>query len=217
LASEELFGLDNVIMLQQDALKNKNNMHPTVMQALRDQLAGGMGRRLKLVANLPYSVATPVISNLLTTDIPPAAMTVTIQKELGDRIVAAPGTKDYGALSIWMQCQCKVELVRSLPPTVFWPRPKVTSSIIHVEIDSARRERIADLDFFHSFVRGLFLHRRKFLRSVLVSQLKDRLSKDEVDAILAGLAFGPEVRAEQLDVERMLTLSDAVQAATAAH
>jgi 16S rRNA (adenine1518-N6/adenine1519-N6)-dimethyltransferase len=216
LASEELFGLDNVIMLQQDALKNKNNMHPTVLQTLREQLAGGAGRRLKLVANLPYSVATPVISNLLTTDIPPTAMTVTIQKELGDRIAAAPGTKDYGALSIWMQCQSKVELVRSLPPTVFWPRPKVTSSIIHVELDPVRRGRVADLDYFHSFVRGLFLHRRKFLRSVLVSQFKDQLTKEQVDAVLARLDFGPEVRAEQLDVERMLILSDAMQAAAAA-
>ena len=72
----------------------------------------------QLAANLPYSIATPVISNLLLWPTPPATMTVTIQKELGERIVAVPGTKDYGALSVWIQSQCRARIVRIMPPTV---------------------------------------------------------------------------------------------------
>ena len=92
------------------------------------------GRRLKLVANLPYSIATPVVANLLASSIVPATMTITIQKELADRIAAPEGSKDYGALSVWVQSQCRVELVRLLGPTVFWPRPKVTSAILQIEV-----------------------------------------------------------------------------------
>ncbi len=139
LASEELVEFDNVVMLRQDALKNKNRFHPAVLAALREQLDREPQRRFKLVANLPYSIATPVISNLLTTDITPVSMTVTIQKELADRITARPGTKDYSALSIWIQSQCRAEVLRILPPSVFWPRPQVHSAIIQVVPDSVLR------------------------------------------------------------------------------
>ena len=98
LASEELVDFDNVTLLQIDALKNKNTLQPAVVAALREKLAGGADRRLKLVANLPYNIATPVISNLLSCDVLPVSMTVTIQKELADRIVARPSTKDYTRL-----------------------------------------------------------------------------------------------------------------------
>ena len=140
-------------------------------------------------------------------------MTVTIQKELGDRIVAQPATSDYGALSIWMQAQCRAEIVRILPPSVFWPRPKVYSAIVHIEIDRRRREQIHDLKFFHNFVRSMFFHRRKFLRSVLISAVKDKLEKPDVDRILDEIGLDPMLRAEQLDVETMLRLSEAVRRA----
>ena len=123
LAREELVDFDNVVMLRQDALKNKNQLHPDLLAAVRSQLAVDPRRRLKLAANLPYNIATPVISNLLTTDIVPVSMTATIQKELADRITARPGTKDYGALSVWIQSQCHTEVLRYLPPTVFWLTP----------------------------------------------------------------------------------------------
>ncbi len=124
LASEELTGLTNVVMLRTDALRNKSHLNAEVIAAVRQQLDAAAGRRLKLVANLPYNVATPVMANLLASSIVPDSMTVTVQKEVADRIAARPGTKDYGALSVWMQCQCQVELVRTLPPSVFWPRRK---------------------------------------------------------------------------------------------
>ena len=211
LASEELFGVANVVQLGHDALKNKSNFDPRLIAAVAQQLAAGPDRRLKLVANLPFSVATPVIANLLAGEIVPDSMTVTIQKEMADRITAKAGTKDYGALSVWIQSQCRVELVRLLPPSVFWPRPKVTSAIVHLEIDGELRGRIADLPFFHGFVRSLFFHRRKFLRSVLLSALKGRLDKPAVDQLLAQTDLNPESRAEQLDVPTILRLSEAVR------
>lgn len=211
LASEELIDCNNVTMLLQDALKNKNQFDPRVIEAVVDELEKDERRRLKLVANLPYCIATPVVSNLLALDAAPHSMTVTIQKELAERIVARPGTKDYGHLSIWIQSQCRAEIVRIMPPKVFWPRPKVESAIIHIELDRQRRENIPDRQFFHRFVRAMFFHRRKFLRSVLISATKKDLSKPEVDEILAATGFRGELRAEQLSVDEMFALSEAVR------
>ena len=101
--------------------------------------------------------------------------------------------------------------MRLLPPSVFWPRPKVTSAILHIERDDSDGAAIGNPVFFHHFVRALFTHRRKFLRSVLVAAYKESLGKPGVDAVLAELGLSPEGRAEQLDVPTMLRLSDAVE------
>ena len=215
LAGEELHRFENVVMLQVDALRNKNHLNPVVLEAVRVQLEAGPGRRLKLAANLPYNIATPVLSNLLAQSPTPLSMTATIQKELADRITARPGCKDYGALSIWMQAQCRVEILRVLPPAAFWPRPKVFSAFVQITLDETLRSRIPDLKFFHDFVRAMFCHRRKFLRSELMSVVKDRLGKPEVDAILARLNFSATARAEELDVDTMLGLCEAVRTAVA--
>lgn len=212
LASEELESFDNVHMLLVDALKSKNRLNPEVLDTVNQELAAAPGRRFKLAANLPYHIATPLISNLLTLDRPPETMTVTIQKEVADRIVAEPRSKDYGSLSIWVQSQCRVETVRILPPTVFWPRPKVHSAIIQITLDEQLRSRIPDRPFFHGFVRSMFLHRRKFLRSELLSAYKNRLDKPQVDAILVRMELGADARAEQLSVEQMLALCETVRA-----
>jgi 16S rRNA (adenine1518-N6/adenine1519-N6)-dimethyltransferase len=211
LARESLVDCPNVVMLQQDALKNKNQFHPRVLEAVRLELGKAPGRRLKLAANLPYSVATPVISNLLATDLVPASMTATIQKELAERITAVPGTRDYGALSIWIQSQCRTQIIRILPPDVFWPRPKVESAIVQIVPEAERRARIPDLSFFHSFVRAMFFHRRKLLRSELVSAFRNELDKPAVDAVLAERGLSPTARAEELDADVMLALSEAVR------
>jgi 16S rRNA (adenine1518-N6/adenine1519-N6)-dimethyltransferase len=210
LAEEELAPLANVTMLHQDALKNKNRFHPNVLEAVRRQM-DAPERRFKLVSNLPYNIATPVLSNLLSVEPWPVLMAATIQKELADRIVAGPRTKDYGALSIWMQCQCRVDLVRVLPPEAFWPRPKVHSAIVQIRPDPARRARIPDPEFFHGFVRAMFFHRRKFLRANLISAFKDRLTKEDLDALMAELDLHGESRSEELDVETMLALGEAVR------
>ena len=165
LASELLLDFENVTMLKHDALKNKNQFDRRVLDAIDGELAKDPQRRLKLVANLPYNIATPVLSNLLMCEQAPHSMVATIQKELGERIIAQPRSKDYGALSVWMQCQADAEIVRIMPPSVFWPPPKVESAIVRVVVDAKRRAAIPDLRYFHQFVKTIFIHRRKFLRA----------------------------------------------------
>jgi 16S rRNA (adenine1518-N6/adenine1519-N6)-dimethyltransferase len=107
-----------------------------------------------------------------------------------------------------VQSKCHAEVLRILPPTVFWPRPKVHSAIIQIVPQPHLRDRIPDLPFFHTFVRSMFFHRRKFLRSVVLSAFKKELTKPQVDAVLTELNLGPDARAEQLDVEQMLELCE---------
>lgn len=208
LAQEELEPFDNITMLHQDALKNKNTFHPRVLETVRERLNSIEGSVFKLAANLPYNIATPIISNLLRLEFVPASMTVTIQKELADRILAKPNTKDYGALSVWIQSLCDPHLVRVMPPTVFWPRPKVDSAILHIEYRPDKRARIPDLEFFHTFVRSMFFHRRKFMRSVAISAFKGRLTKPQVDEVLNSLGLGPDARTEQLSIEQIQEMSE---------
>lgn len=209
LAQEELAGFNNITFLQQDALRNKNNLNPILVDTIRQAMSEIEGAQLKLVANLPYNIATPLISNLLTLDeFVPTSMTVTIQKELAERIVARPGTKDFGALSLWIQAQCNPEIVRIMSPKVFWPRPKVDSAIIHIETDTAKRNRIPDLAYYHRFVRSLFIHRRKLLRGVLVSVFKNELSKQDIDTVLEGINLTGSIRAEQLAVPVIFELCE---------
>jgi 16S rRNA (adenine1518-N6/adenine1519-N6)-dimethyltransferase len=213
LASEQLVDLPNVAMLRIDALHNKNQFDDRVMEAVGKSLAAAPGRRLKLVANLPYNIATPVISNLLLAPHVPYSMTVTIQKELADRITASPSTKDYSALSVWIQSQCTAEIIRVLPPSVFWPAPKVTSAIVRLVVDPARRAAIADLRYFHQITKALFLHRRKYLRANVLSAMKQHLDKEQVDKILAAMDFSPETRTEELEVSTLLALAERLRAA----
>ena len=212
LASEQLIDFDNVIMLHQDALHNKNRFDDRLLATLEEQLGTAPGRKLKLVANLPFNVATPILSNLLSVDHVPHTMVATIQKELADRITAEPWSKDYGALSVWLQSQCDTEIVRILPPTVFWPAPKVQSAIVRLVIDPQRRHEIPDLRYFHQFTKAIFLHRRKFLRANILAAMKNILSKTEVDEVLDSMRFGPDTRSEQLDVPSLLALTEGIRA-----
>lgn len=212
LASELLLDFENVTMLKHDALKNKNQFDPRVLDAIGNELSKAPERRLKLVANLPYNIATPVLSNLLSCPHVPHSMVATIQKEVGDRIVARPKTKDYGALSVWMQCQADTEIVRIMPPSVFWPPPKVDSAIVRIVVNEQRRAAVPDLRYFHQFVKAIFIHRRKFLRANVVAAMKQHLSKQEVDDVLSEMQFAPDTRTEQLDVETLLKLTELVRA-----
>ncbi|MEX0610592.1 MAG: 16S rRNA (adenine(1518)-N(6)/adenine(1519)-N(6))-dimethyltransferase RsmA [Pirellulales bacterium] len=213
LASEQLIDYPNVTMLKLDALRNKNNFDNRVMEAVGEHLAAAAGRRFKLVANLPYNIATPVISNLLLTRHVPDSMTVTIQKELADRITAPPSTKDYSALSVWIQSQCTAEIVRVMPPSVFWPAPKVSSAILRIVVDHERRAAIGELEYFHQIVKALFLHRRKFLRANIVAAMKRHLTKQQVDELFEEMGFAADTRTEQLDVTTLLRLAQRLRAA----
>lgn len=215
LAQEELDGFENVTLLQTDALRNKNHFQPILMETIREAMERTGAKRYRLAANLPYNVATPILSNLLRAELTPASMTVTIQKEMADRLVAVPSTKDYGAISVWMQSQCSVEMIRVMPPTVFWPKPKVDSAIVHLEVDPERRARIPDLEFFHEFTRSVFFHRRKYLRSVLHSAFKGRLEKGEVDQVMRTHGIQEDARAETFAVEEIFQMGERFREALA--
>jgi 16S rRNA (adenine1518-N6/adenine1519-N6)-dimethyltransferase len=211
LAREATGAFPNVTLLLTDALKNKNNFAPELLDTLTNKLASTPGRRLKLVANLPYCIATPVISNLVASDFPWDLMVVTIQWELALRMRALPGTDDYSALSVWLQSQCDVRVLKKLGPKVFWPRPQVDSAIVRLAPLPERQAEIGDRAFFHDFVRRLFTQRRKSLRSVLVGMYRKQLEKPEVDALLEPLHFPEGARAEQFDIPTIVRLARAVR------
>ena len=211
LARDEFAALSNVTLLEQDALKSKNQMHPLVIETLREKVKQIKGGRVKLVANLPYNVATPILSNMLDIEPWPVRMVATIQLELAERIVAEPRTRDYSALSIWIQSQARVDIVRKMPASVFWPRPIVESAILDIRPQTILRDRLSDRRGFHQMVRGIFVHRRKFLRSALASAVKDQLKKSDVDGILEEMELGPDARAEQLSIEQMIELFECVR------
>ena len=212
LTAEAVADRPNVRIVHADALARKNAINPEVLDHVRAGLAVAPDRRFKLVANLPYNVATPIIGNLLVhPELSPALIVATIQLELADRMRAEPTSDRYGALSVLVQALADFELVRTLPPSVFWPRPKVDSAVIKIAPDPARRASIGDLPWFHAVVRRIFLHRRKNLRGVLHSAWRDRLSKPEIDAMLEGLGLDGQVRAEAMNVEELLSLADALK------
>jgi 16S rRNA (adenine1518-N6/adenine1519-N6)-dimethyltransferase len=215
LAREELERHDNIRFVCADALANKNRLNPAVLEAVATELSADSKRQFKLAANLPYNIATPIVSNLLVAPAVPTSMTVTIQKEVAERLAARPSTKDYSALSVWVQSLCEVELIRILPPSVFWPRPRVESAIVQIRPQPALRARVADVEYFHAFIRALFLHRRKFLRGVLIAVTQDRLGKAAVDRILESFGFPSDRRAEQLAVDELLALTEAVRSTEA--
>ena len=159
-----------------------------------------------MVANLPYSVAVPVISNVLLSDLNPERLVVTVQWEIAERLTATVGTKAYAALAVLTQSVADVTVVRRLPPTVFWPRPQVDSAIVLIRPNPAKRADVGDVTRFRHFLRDLYVHRRKNLRGALVSLPDKRFSKEEVDAKLAELGIEGTTRAEALDPEQHLRL-----------
>lgn len=210
LASEAVFGRENVRLLHADMLRGKNELNARVLEALHEMLTQQEGCLLKLVANLPYAVATPVIANFLLSDQPVERMVVTVQWEIAERLLARPATKPYGALAILVQSLADVSLVRKLPPSVFWPRPKVDSAIVMVKPSESGRahvvEAVGGLPAWRHFLRDLYVHRRKNLRAALAGAPSGRRSKEEVDRKLGELRLDGTVRAETLDVEQHLRL-----------
>jgi 16S rRNA (adenine1518-N6/adenine1519-N6)-dimethyltransferase len=208
LTAEAVAERPNVVLLHGDVLKNKNELSPAVPQAVADLATKAGTKRTKLVANLPYSVAVPVVSNLLLSDVAVERMVVTVQWEIAERLLARPGTKDYGALAVLVQSLTDVELVRQLPPAAFWPRPQVSSAIVLLRPDPDKRRHVGDPQRFRHFLRDLYVHRRKNLRGALVSMPGAKFEKADVDARLAGLGIEGTVRAEALGKEEHLRLCE---------
>jgi 16S rRNA (adenine1518-N6/adenine1519-N6)-dimethyltransferase len=219
IARDRLVDHDNVVVVEGDALAGKHRFAPDLLAAVDAALAGQPGGRLLLVANLPYCVATPVVSNLLTRSRPFDAAVVTVQREMAERMTAAAGSSNYNALSVWVGVQCRGEIVRILPPSVFWPRPRVESAIVRLDLEPDRRGRIADLHRFHAFVRDIFCHRRKLLRGVLLRMAGGKGSaaaRDAVERVFAAVGLGPEARAEDLSPDVFVVLERAFAETTSA-
>jgi 16S rRNA (adenine1518-N6/adenine1519-N6)-dimethyltransferase len=213
LAAEAVEGYPNVTLLNQDILKNKNTLAPEICDLIRAHVAALPNGQLKLVANLPYSVATPVIANLIASDLPWERMVCTIQWELGEKMAAEHGTSGYSALSVWIQSQASIRILRKLGPNVFWPRPKVDSAIVSIWRDKEAAARINDRKFFLDFLRRAFSQRRKLIRPVLIGMYRKELDKEDVDCLLAELEHRTEDRAEQMDITTLIRLSNRVHAA----
>jgi 16S rRNA (adenine1518-N6/adenine1519-N6)-dimethyltransferase len=207
LVKEALGRSPALTLLHADVLESKNRLNPVVLDALTGLLESTQARRVKLVANLPYVVATPVISNLLLTELPIERMVVTVQWEIAEKLIAGPGTREYGALAVLVQSLADVSLVRKLGPSVFWPRPKVDSAIVKIVPSAEKRRLIGDAQRFRNFLRDLYSHRRKNLRGGLASFPGKRWAKQEIDARLTDLGVDPSARAETLDLETHLRLA----------
>ncbi len=201
----------NVHFVFGDALANKNELNPEMLAAWDQTVRLHGCTKRKLVANLPYVIATPLISNLLLTDIPIERMVVMVQWEIAERMRAEVGTKEYNALSVLVQTVADVEIIRKVLPTNFYPQPKVESAIVKITPNAEKRARVGNVPAYRVFLRDLYVHRRKNLRQALTGWPSGRRDKVEVDAKLAALGIDGTLRSESLDIEQHLRLCAAFQ------
>lgn len=158
-------------------------------------------------ANLPYNITTPVLSALIDSGCF-QSLTVMIQKEVAQRICAAPGSSAYGAFSVYMQFYTDPSLLFDVPPECFTPQPKVTSAVLHAEIRQAPPVKVSDTAFFFQVVRAAFAQRRKTLVNGLSSAFGNRLSKSGLQEVLNDCGFAPSVRGETLGLSEFALLSN---------
>lgn len=196
----------NVRFVFGDALETKNELSPEMLASWEEIAKANSCTRRKLVANLPYAIATPIITNLLLTDIPIERMVVMVQWEIAERMRAEAGTKEYNSLSVLVQSVADVEVVRKVLPTNFYPQPKVDSAIVRITPNAEKREKVGDVPRFRAFLRDLYTHRRKGLRQALSGWPTGHKDKAAVDAKLAALGIDGTLRSEVLDVEQHLRL-----------
>lgn len=161
-----------------------------------------------LVSNLPYNPGSRIMIDLLCAEVPPQAMTVTVQLEVAERLTAVPGTKAYGLLGLWSQLHCEVRLVKIVSPTCFWPRPAIRSAIVTLRRRSQPLLEAAALPRFYALTRYAFQHRRKQLVSLLTKAPASlNLDADEIRARLAVAGLDDTVRPENLPVEAWCALA----------
>ena len=168
ITKRQLAKAKNVRIIHADILENKNTISPIVTSELSAAQQKYSGRIL-LVANLPYNVASPVILNLVTGPIIADNMYVTVQKEVAERMTAAPGSRDYGSLSIHLSATGQVRTIRVLKPTVFWPQPQVDSAMLSFVHKKQKYRRIQNMLLFSETVKLFMNHRRKMLKSCIKS------------------------------------------------
>jgi 16S rRNA (adenine1518-N6/adenine1519-N6)-dimethyltransferase len=164
IARTQLAGKSNVELIAADVLKNKFEINPVVINALNKACSKYSGRLL-LVANLPYAAATPLMLNLIMGPTVADAMYVTIQKEVANRMLARPGTKDYGILSILLSATGDVKHTRTLKPSVFWPQPQVNSALVCYVRKPEKVRQSKSVEMLSRIAGGLLQHRRKMLKA----------------------------------------------------
>jgi 16S rRNA (adenine1518-N6/adenine1519-N6)-dimethyltransferase len=174
--------------------------------------AAETGGVLRIVGNLPYYITTPILLGILEKQVPAESITVMVQKEVAERICAAPGGKDYGVLSVSLQYYADCEYVLDVPAEYFTPRPKVDSAVVHMTLKKERLLAPEEEPRFFALVKAAFSQRRKtLLNSLAGSQPINscKLTKDEISSVLASAGIDPQRRPETLSIEEFAALSRA--------
>ncbi|MFQ3546551.1 16S rRNA (adenine(1518)-N(6)/adenine(1519)-N(6))-dimethyltransferase RsmA [Halobacillus rhizosphaerae] len=200
ILDDTLTSYSNVHVINQDILKSD------VKQVIEEQFRPG--QPVRVVANLPYYITTPILMKLLMDRLPVDSITVMIQKEVADRMAAEPNTKSYGSLSIAVQYYTRAKVVMNVPKTVFMPQPNVDSSVLHLEMRSAPPVNVKDETFFFNVVKATFGQRRKTLMNNLARHFKGNLDKAEIGERLAEIDIDPNRRGESLSMEEFARLAD---------
>lgn len=198
-----LAGLDNVQIVWGDFLE----------QGLEDlwRLAPtGLNGERKVAANLPYYITSPVLIKLLTNSYRPSLAVILVQLEVAQRLVAQPGTKDYGSLSVLTQFYTRPELVLKVPPAAFFPRPKVWSAAVRLRFRDQPAVVVEDEEFFFQVVRASFGHRRKVLANSLQQDLGNGLTRQQIAAALESASIDRMRRGETLSLEEFALLAEAL-------
>lgn len=180
---------------------------------LRDVLFEYGFRPVKVVANLPYYITTPILMKLLEERLPVVSITVMVQKEVAERMETGPGTKDYGALSLAVQYYAEPYLAANVPPNCFMPRPNVGSAVIRLTLHDRAPVAVKDEKLMFALIRASFNQRRKTLVNGLCNAQELSYTKEQVTEALAELGFSPTVRGETLTLSDFARLADTLGAA----
>ena len=167
------------------------------------------GRPVKVVANLPYYITTPIIMGLFENQVPLDSITIMVQKEVADRMKTGPGSKDYGALSLAVQYYAKPEIVANVPPNCFMPRPKVGSAVIRLTRYEQPPVFVKDERLMFRIIRASFNQRRKTLVNGLKNSGELSFTKEEIETAIEKCGLSPSVRGEALTLEQFAALTNA--------
>lgn len=203
----------NLIPILSDTLREYQNVevwNEDILKVDINRLAQekNQGRPIKVVANLPYYITTPIIIGLFESHVPVESITVMVQKEVAERMQAKPGTKDYGALSLAVQYYAKPEVVANVPPNCFIPRPKVGSAVICLTRHEKKIVQAKDENFMFRIIRASFNQRRKTLVNALNNAPNLPLEKEQIITTLEELGLNPNIRGEALTLEQFAQLSN---------
>ncbi len=199
ILSDTLSTYENVTIINEDVLKLD-------LRKIVDEENGG--RPIKVVANLPYYITTPIIMGLFENHVPLESITVMVQKEVADRMQTGPGNKDYGALSLAVQYYAEPYIVANVPPNCFMPRPKVGSAVIRLTRHGKAPVEVKDEKLMFDVIRASFNQRRKTLANGLNNSDKITFSKEIITQAIERLGHGGSVRGETLSLEEFAQLSN---------